>query len=119
MAGLNKKNRFKQHSSGNYPLVSVSDLPGTLRASCVDQTASYDIQRAPHITCPVLSAIGSPVLARGPPVLAREFLMTAVDPTLPVTGHPVTTREPPLSATGHSVSANWPRRKAKSGPNRA
>ena len=111
--------RFKQHSSGNYPLVSVRDLSITPRAYCIHQRASCDMQHASHFACPVVSARGSPVLARGPPVPPRGLHMTARGPTFSVTGRPVTTREPPVSATGHSVPSSWPPVKAKSGPYRA
>ena len=66
--------RFKQHSSGNYPLVSVRDPFVTPRAYCIHQRASCGIQHASHFACPVVSARGSPVLARGPPVPARGLL---------------------------------------------
>ena len=113
--------RFKQHSSENYPLVSVRDPSFTPRAICVHHRASCGIQHASYFACPVVSVRWSPVLARGPPVPAGGFLMTARGPTFSVTGRPVTAREPRMSATGHSVSASWPPWKLKAaltGPER-
>ena len=89
-------------------LVLPRDHPVTPRAYCVNQS---DIQRAFHFACPLLSARGPLVLARGPPGPARGSLMAARGPPLSLTGRPVTARE--------CLTAGLPPVKAKSDPYRA
>ena len=78
MACFQREICFGQHSSENFPLVSVRDHPVTSRAYCVNQRVSCDTQRASHFAYPLVSA-------RGPPVSARASIMSSRSSPLSLT----------------------------------